>query len=503
MPIKFEDTPSQKEDWSDKVAETFRTAPVPAKGSAPIVGGALSELTKGVGGLTELIAPEFGGKITKIGRAMGEPFEEQAPGRTTLGRGMSYVAPFKAATGAVQKGRELAGLAKRPTTLPGRVAETGAIGTAIGAGMTPGDAEERAKAGLTTGLLGAGFETIPAAAKFVTGFRMPESLAPVKGLTEVGAKIKSKLSGLANKAYEARATEASENYGNALRVARDKQVTQPFAESPQGRALLQSLENEKYVVQDGKKLIKGEEQVKGLDALINAIKGITKGGEKVPVGKGLVSSKVLKETPRSKMEKDITSAIEELRFLRDKANTSGAPAEKYAALQKEYRDSLINKLEQALYQWSDEYRLADEAYKAASRKLDAFKTETMARALRGEKFDFRQLAASDEEFAKTFFKNSQTVRELKNITGNAPEIKNLAKEYTATVLANQSPAQIKSFVSNPNNQGWMREAGIYDDVVKYARQVEKAASKQEILKKIGYGALGAAGYETITKTLGL
>lgn len=485
------DEPTGQQDWSDKLAKAFRETPAPKGAAAPMIGGAIGELTKGAGALTELFAPETGKKITKVGEAILEPLAAEKPIPTTIGRAASYLVPFKGVQKGVEAFRSARGIAA-PTKFAPRTAEAAGTGALVAGATTPGEIQERAPSAALGAALGVGAEALPFAAdatgRFFRSLKRPEPIADVKGLKDIGKKIKDELGSLVNKAYESRKSEASINYGEALKAARGKQSTQAFAESPQGRALLQSLENDKYVVSGGKKFLKGEDEVKAIDSLIGAIKGVTKGGEKVPVGKGLVSAKITKELPKTKLEKDITAVIEELRFLRDKANTSGAPAEKYAALQKQYRDNLIQRLEQSLYQWSDEYRLADEAYKAASQKLNAFQTETMSKALRGEKFDFRQLAASDEEIAPLFFKNADTVRQLKEVTGDPARINKMAKEYVATMLENKTPEQIRTFVTDPKNQGWLQESGIKQEVDNFARKATTAESRQKILKRLGTGA---------------
>ena len=47
------------------------------------------------------------------------------------------------------------------------------------------------------------------------------------------------------------------------------------------------------------------------------------------------------------------------------------------------------------------------------------------------------------------------------------------------------------------NTGWLREAGILEPVQEYASKTAKAENRADILKKIGYGAVGAAVIGTV------
>jgi len=328
------------------------------------------------------------------------------------------------------------------------------------------------------------------ASDLVSSFKKPQPFAAEEGLDVVGEKGFKLLKDKFDDLYQARKKEAETKYDDAFKAARDAQAQgNPFASSTQGRVLLQDLESQKRVISGGKPFLAGEEQIKGLDRLINALKGITTGGEKVPVGKGVVSSKLTKETPKTTTEKDIKAVVEELRFLRD-VDAKGKPYEAYAALDANYKRDLIKRLENALYQWNDQYRLADEAYRAASQKLEPFKTRLMEGALKGEKFDPKSLVKSPEAFGPTFFSDVNSVRQLKEVTQDPASVAKLGKEYVASVLSNKTPKEVKSFAMDSQNSGWMKEAGIYDDVVNYANKAATAADRKEILKKIGYSTIG-------------
>ena len=331
------------------------------------------------------------------------------------------------------------------------------------------------------------------ASDLVSSLKQPKPLADAEGLEVVGKKGFDLLTDKFEKLFKARKTEADDLYDDAFTVARQTQAQgNPFATSPQGQALLQALEAEKRVVSGEKTLLKGQEKIAGIDRLIDAIKGVTKGGERTAKEierTARPTAKIYTQTPKKTTEKDIEAVVEELRFLRD-VDAKGKPYEAYASLSAEYKRDLIEKLESALYQWSDEYRIADKAYRAASQRLEPFKTRLMENALKGEKFDPKSLVKSPEAFGPTFFSDVNSVRQLKEVTQDPSSVAKLGKEYVASVLSNKTPKEVKAFAMNAENSGWMKEAGIYDDVVNYANKAVTAADKKEILKKIGYSTIG-------------
>jgi hypothetical protein len=342
--------------------------------------------------------------------------------------------------------------------------------------------------------------------------KSPAAIADVSDLSEVGEKGYKVLTDKAAKLHAARSEEASKLYDAAFESARDAQAAgTPFATSAQGRALLADLEKEKTILAGNKEFSKGQEKIEGINRLINALKGTTTGGYK-RVSAELPRGKIYKETgtaPKT-TEKDIEAVVEELRFLRD-VDAKGKPYEAYAGLSANYKRDLISKLENSLYSWNKDYKAADEAYKAASRKLDPFKTELMKSALRGEKFNPKDLVASPEEFGGKFFSSKGAVQNLKQVVNDDAEVSNLGKEYVATILSNKTPDQIKAWAFHPENTGWLREAGIIDDVQKYATQAASVEKKQKILEKLGYataggaaiGAFGSPLYYGIRRTFGL
>jgi hypothetical protein len=317
--------------------------------------------------------------------------------------------------------------------------------------------------------------------------RAPKPIGDPSGYVAMGEKLESKVKQAAKSVYEPRAKEAEVLYNSAKDAARIRQAQgEPFARSDAGRALLNSLENEKRVIAGREAFEVGQDKIAAIDRLINAIKGTTTGGEIKAVGKGKVSGRLQTKTPTKTTEKDVDAIVEELRFLRE-VNKPGTEFTGYKALDANYRRDLTSMLQKSLYDWSDEYRIADEAYKAASAKLAPFQTRLLERLMRKEKYDKSELATDTEAFADQFFSSRDTVSNLKAAVKDEAFVKDIAKDYIATIFSNKSPQQIKSYAADPKNAGWMQEAGVFDAVQKYANQATKIENRKDIAKKLAIG----------------
>jgi hypothetical protein len=459
----------------EKEKSAPEVSPIKAGGKAVFesLGGAGGALAGGEAGaaLGTMVAPGLGTIVGGLGGALAGGY-------------LGSKAQEKAGQYVPQKVKEATGF-----TPEQRAAEREAAPTATTIG---GIAPDVAAAAPTIARLGK--YGITKASDLVSSLRQPKPFAAQEGLDVVGEKGFKLLTDKFDDLYKARKAEADTKYNAAFDAARDAQAQgNPFATSPQGQALLQTLESEKTKLSGSKNYLVGEEKIAGINRLIDAIKGVTKGGERTAKEierTARPTAKIYTQTPKKTTEKDIEAVVEELRFLRD-VDAKGKPYEAYAALQTEYKRDLIDMLEKSLYQWNNDYRIADEAYRAASQKLEPFKTRLMEGALKGEKFDPKSLVKSPEDFGPTFFSDVNGVRQLKEVTQDPSSVAQLGKEYVASILSNKTPQQVKAFATDAKNSGWMREAGIYDDVVNYANKAATAESRSEILKKIGYGAAGA------------
>jgi hypothetical protein len=337
----------------------------------------------------------------------------------------------------------------------------------------------------------------------------PSAIGKESTFSELGTKIETTLKGKKGKEYQARKTEADTNYKDAKEIALAKQGQgNAFAQSPQGQKLIKDLEESKYTYSDGKRFLKSGPEIKAIDHLLDVLRPEIKGGEKVAAGTGPVSSKLMVTKPKQETQKGIEAIIDELRQIRQ-VNKPGAAPTNYDGLSATYRRDLAKLLEgnakdgKGLYGWSPEYAKADELYKAASKKLEPFETELMRRVLREEKYVPGESVKDVESFATEFFKNGDTVKQLKDATGDPKMVSDIAKDYVSTIFANKTPKEVKAIAFDPKNEGWLRESGIKQLVQDYAEKASAAQTKKDVLKYLSYGGLGYATTNTLASYFGL
>jgi len=160
---KFADDPfakfAEEPDFTTRLEQRLRSMEPVKSATGPFVAGALGETVKSAGALTEIVAPETGRKIQRIGKAIKQPYEREAPIRTTAGEIASYIAP----TAAVQKGagylRQMLGMGG-PLGTGGRVAEAAGVAGTTAALTTPGGVSERGTAAAIAAPLGGAGEFV-------------------------------------------------------------------------------------------------------------------------------------------------------------------------------------------------------------------------------------------------------------------------------------------------------------------------------------------------------
>ena len=287
---------------------------------------------------------------------------------------------------------------------------------------------------------------------------------------QIGQPLQEQIGSKLNERYEARAKEAEDLYGKTVAAGQAKEAAgQPFAKSPQGQEALAKLKAMRDTVRGTNPLLPQERAT--LDALISTLEGDAKTAPATPLGKGAISSRIMKPAATA----DATPAgieplMKQLRLIR---KYDEQPMNGVAALPKQFAQQIERVLEPALYGekgWVPEGGAADAAYKLASRKLEAFETEAMRRATRGEKFDFRQMAASPSEFAARFFKDGQSVRQLKAAIEDPGMVTKAAKDWAASQLRPMKAAQAKEWAIK--NEDALREAGVKDSVNAYVKDLQ-------------------------------
>jgi hypothetical protein len=337
----------------------------------------------------------------------------------------------------------------------------------------------------------------------------PKALGKEATFTELGTKIESTLKGKKGQEYKARKLDADTNYKEAKDIALAKQGQgNAFAQSPQGQKLIKELEEAKYTYSDGKRFLKSGPEIKAIDHLIEVIKPEVTVSQRTALSTNPFSAKTTYPGVRKETQKGIEALIDELRQIRE-VNKPGAAATNYDGLSATYRRDLAKLLEgnvkdgKGLYGWSPEYAKADELYKAASKKLEPFETELMRRVLREEKYAPGESVKDVESFATEFFKNGDTVKQLKDATGDPKMVADLAKDYVSTIFSNKTPKEVKAIAFDPKNEGWLRESGIKQLVQDYAERASTVQNKKDVLKYLGYAGAGYTGTNALMSYFGL
>jgi hypothetical protein len=329
---------------------------------------------------------------------------------------------------------------------------------------------------------------------------LTQHLGPIRTEDEIGTTLKGTLSEKVNSAYKAR-TEESEKLYTASKDAAKAMEAQGnnFAKSAPGQSVLDELKALKKPGAGGVAQMTPEREA-AIDKIIAAIEGKAAPVKVAPLGGGKVTSKIKTPVPGEDAAPGSMEALtDRLRELR-KVDERAGPTEGFAALGKQYANDLAEKLSKAMYQWNPAYKTADTAYQASSAALKrTYQTETMRSATRGEAFDFKKLAAHPKEFASTFFRDSQSVAELKAIAGD-DMVRDTAKAWAARQLeGHKGAADVEAWARH--NTDWLRAAGIEGDVKKLAadlagheaalqRMAMQGKSRAETLKKMAEGGRG-------------
>ena len=308
-------------------------------------------------------------------------------------------------------------------------------------------------------------------------------------------KIGARLGGL----REARAGEGKANYAASNEAAKKLEAAgNSFDKSVAGRALVRDLEAMK-AKRAGLDVMTPQQQAV-VDDLIKTIQGSAGKATTAPLGKGEVAKKLTTTTPGAPGAASAQEAlVTKLRELRKANERPGTETTGYATLGKRLAQDIGKKFDTALYSWNPAHETADKAYKAASEKLLPFKTEGMSGAVRGEPFDFEKMAASPSEFGGRFFKDGQSVRQLREATGDHALVSETGAQWAAQKLQGMNSEAAGKWARD--NTDWLKEAKIDGKVAGYVKelagheqQIERLSGtikqRGEALAKITKGAQG-------------
>ncbi|MDE2020299.1 MAG: hypothetical protein KGJ13_08195 [Patescibacteria group bacterium] len=199
---------------------------------------------------------------------------------------------------------------------------------------------------------------------------------------------------------------------------------QPWQASPSGSSFLAKIKAR--IVTDSEKQ-ESSATIRDLRGILSDLEGVQ------PRGANRVSystPKVLRET---------------LRKLRDRAN--GAPETGFDAISQQSAGTLADNLEESLAQWEPSLSKADAEYKRLSEPLYPTRTARGEKVLKGEEFNWNQLATDPASVPGMFFKTKQGVQQLTQLLrGNKAMVERMAYRHALDELRGQ-----------PNPEKWLMD----------------------------------------------
>jgi hypothetical protein len=313
-------------------------------------------------------------------------------------------------------------------------------------------------------------------------------VAEAKTPHEIGSAMKEPFEARINEEFEKLGALGKEKFPEAIEHGKQLEAAgRGFNQSKQGQGLVKELQQMKKPGPGGHSSLSAAEEKK-VDSLIELVQG---GSGKPPAG--------------------TEPLMNELRYLRKYNENTAAATEGADTISKKFAEKLVGAFKPKLHDWNPKLGEADVAYKAAKQELNKFNTELMSKARRGEKFDFRQLAADPAEYPKTIFKSQQSVQQFKAAVGNDAMVKQAASEWAASELKGLPADKAKAWATK--NADWLREAGIEKNVAKHAEELAlqeralggmkgRAEAKTEtldLMKKKAQGDIESSGVRRVAR----
>lgn len=122
-----------------------------------------------------------------------------------------------------------------------------------------------------------------------------------------------------------------------------------------------------------------------------------------------------------------------------------------------------------------------DVYSGASKELQKFNVGAGGKATALDRVDPERFAADPQGLPREFFRSQQSVRDLKELTGDPGMVERNARSYVAQSLRGKSAAQVESYLRD--NSDWMREVpGLQKSTQDYAKRlakIEQTAQKVE------------------------
>ena len=166
----------------------------------------------------------------------------------------------------------------------------------------------------------------------------------------------------------------------------------------------------------------------------------------------------------------------------------GKDVEGYSAISKDVAGKLYSKISdvQKEFVGADQsgknlQQMMQENYHDASLGLRKFGTGAGGKATALDRVDPERFAADPQGVPKQFFSSQQSVRDLKELTGDSGLVQRAGSSYVSSQLRGMSAKQVEQYAQK--NSDWMREVpGLQKSVADYAARlgkIEKTAQRAE------------------------
>jgi cell division septum initiation protein DivIVA len=162
--------------------------------------------------------------------------------------------------------------------------------------------------------------------------------------------------------------------------------------------------------------------------------------------------------------------------------------EGYSAIGKDVAGKLYSKISDMQKEFVGEdqtgknlQQMMQEQYHDASLGLRKFSAGTGGKATALDRVDPERFAADPQGVPKQFFSSQQSVRDLKELTGDSGLVQRAGSSYVSSQLRGMSAKQVEQYAQK--NSDWLREVpGLQKSVADYAARlakIEKTASRVE------------------------
>lgn len=159
----------------------------------------------------------------------------------------------------------------------------------------------------------------------------------------------------------------------------------------------------------------------------------------------------------------------------------GTAPEGYGAIGKKLAGEWYGKLTEAQVRYAPAQRELQSEYSTALEGLAGFKVGRGKAATAVERLDPEAFAKDPADLPKTFFRTQQSVRDLKELTGDAGVVGAAARQHAVRELAGKDTAQVRKWLADPANRDWLREVpGLEKELQGYASNlslIERSGAK--------------------------